>query len=85
MDNCLIIKNILGSHTCNEITTEFSVKSFGTLLVKNGMKKAVRDVMVQGRVLDILKKISAVGNRVKNVGEFYLPEIAFNGIRIEKL
>ena len=85
LDNCLIVKDILGAHTCNETTTEFSVKSFGTLLVENGKKMAVKDVMIQGRVLNILKKIVAVGNKVKNVGGYYVPEIAFNGIHVESM
>lgn len=85
LDNSLLIKEIIGAHTCNETTTEFSVKSFGALLLNKGQKKAVKDVMVHGRILDILNRIVAIGNKIKNVGEFYLPEIAFNGIKVEKI
>ncbi len=85
VDEALIIKDIIGAHTANEITTDFSVKSHGTLLLERGKTKSVKDVMLSGKVIDMLNNIVSIGKEIKNFQEFYLPRIAFRGINLEVL
>lgn len=81
-DEILSIKNVIGAHTANDLTTEFSVNSFGTFLIKNGERKPVKDVMINGKMIDALNNISCVGKETRNIGSIYLPKISFRGINV---
>ncbi len=84
-DGALVIKDVIGAHTCNEITTSFSVKSLGALLIDKGERKPIKDVMINGKMVEILNNITGVGKDIRNVGNIYLPKIAFKGIRVNNL
>lgn len=84
-DRALIVKDIIGAHTGNDVTTEFSVESMGALLLDKGQKRAVKDIMINGRMIDLLKNIAGVDKKIMNVGNIYLPQIAFRGIKVENL
>lgn len=85
LDKAIIIKDIIGAHTGNELTTEFSVKSSGTLLLEKGQKKAIKDVMINGKMIDMLNNIVGIGKKIRNVGNFYLPRMAFKSMNVSNL
>ncbi len=85
VDEALIVKGVVGAHTSNELTTEFSVKSMGTFFLKNRKKTAVKDVMIKGKMIELLNNIEGIGKEIKNIGNFYLPKIAFRKIIVSKL
>ena len=82
IDEGLIIKLILGGHTSNPFTTNFSVNPILSYYLKIGEKTPIKDFLISGNLLDMLKKIVAVGNVPIHKGNFYSPPIAFKNLRV---
>ncbi|MEM3151570.1 MAG: metallopeptidase TldD-related protein, partial [Candidatus Bathyarchaeia archaeon] len=58
----IYVKNIIGAHTSNAVTGEFSVVGLTTYKIESGeIKFPVKNAMIAGNILDFLKKIDNVG------------------------
>jgi PmbA protein len=84
-DRYVLIHDVIGAHTADEITTDFSLKSHGALLVERGERRALKDLMISGRMSEAFKNIAGVGKEIRNAGGVYVPEIAFKKIKLEFL
>lgn len=84
VDEYILIENIIGAHTSNPITTDFSVNVNNGYLVKNNEKFALENFMISGKVLDILKNILVFGKEVTNKNGYYTSYIGTNSIKITK-
>ncbi len=76
IDKALIVRVVLGSHTANPFTTSFSVSPVISYYLDNGEKIPVRDFLLSGTFLEMLKDVF-VDNKIINKGNFYCPAIAF--------
>ncbi|RLE58089.1 MAG: TldD/PmbA family protein, partial [Thermoprotei archaeon] len=69
VDRGLIIRWIIGAHTANIITGEFSVAVGEGYYVENGeIKYSVKQAMLGGNILDLLAKIVALGRDREKIG-----------------
>jgi PmbA protein len=76
------VTRIMGAHTANPISGDFSYGIQG-LLIENGEKtRPVRGITVAGNVIDLLKAVSAVGNDLKFISSVGSPTLVVEGIAV---
>lgn len=68
VDKGLYVYDLLGTHTANPISGDFSLGATGILIEKGRFTRPVRGVVIAGNVVTLLKEIQAVGSDLR----FYL-------------
>lgn len=81
------IRELLGVHTMNALTGDFSLGLLEGFYIENGkVKYPIKNAMVAGNVYDMLNNITAVGSKAEHAftghGAFYLPEITVGKIKL---
>ncbi|MCL4368323.1 MAG: TldD/PmbA family protein [Actinobacteria bacterium] len=61
-DHGLYVTEVMGMHTANPISGDFSVGATGLLIERGQTTRPVRGVAVAGNVLDLLQKVDGVGS-----------------------
>ncbi|HQE24008.1 MAG TPA: TldD/PmbA family protein [Syntrophomonadaceae bacterium] len=62
------ITEVMGMHTANPISGEFSVGAAGLLIEKGQLTKPVRGVTIAGNIMQLLEQVEAVGNDMRFFG-----------------
>lgn len=65
----LLIHNVMGLHTADPISGQFSLGAVGQLIDKGKITKAVKNIAIAGNLSEFLQNISALGNNLE-----FLPE-----------
>lgn len=58
----LYVTDVMGMHTANPISGDFSVGAAGIWIENGKLTKAVRGVAIAGNIIDLMKEIEGVGN-----------------------
>ncbi|MBR5503384.1 MAG: TldD/PmbA family protein [Methanobrevibacter sp.] len=82
VDDAFLVTDVLGAHTANPITGDFSVEASNSFLVSNGDKKPIKKAMISGNIYDLLADAEAVGTELKQRGSFIIPKILLPNVRI---
>lgn len=77
----IIIEELMGTHTANPITGDFSLGAVG-YLCKSGEKKPFKGVIFSGNIFELLKNVKAVGNDLTFYGGLGSPTILVEGLKI---
>ena len=81
-EELLVITDLMGLHTSDTISGDFSLGAFG-IFYKNGKKvQAVRGVTVAGNFLNLLKDIERVGSDLRFYGNVGSPSILVKNITV---
>ncbi|MCL2863414.1 MAG: TldD/PmbA family protein [Methanimicrococcus sp.] len=79
----IYINTIIGAHTANEISGDFSVEGRNAFLIENGeLTTPIKSVMISGNVFEMLKNIDGAGRDVKNVGGIVTPSIRISEMSV---
>ncbi|HEQ78269.1 MAG TPA: TldD/PmbA family protein, partial [Euryarchaeota archaeon] len=78
IDAELVINGLIGAHTSNSITGDFSVEVSNAYLKDKPVKKAI----ISGNVFELIKNISAFGKDKKQFSKVVSPSIEFENIRV---
>jgi len=78
----ILITDLLGVHTANPITGDFSLGASGILIAKGVLTQPVRGFAVAGNVLEIFKRITHLGNDLRFYGNVGAPSIRVSEISI---
>jgi len=80
----IYVREVLGAHTMNAITGDFSVGVLEGHYVENGeIKHALKDTMIAGNLLELLNNVNCIGKKIYNCSNaMYLPEILFNKVKV---
>lgn len=77
----LVIEDLIGVHTANPVTGEFSLGSFG--FIKNkGRLVPFHGVVISGDVFEIFENVCAVGSDLKFYGKYGSPSLRVKNLRI---
>jgi PmbA protein len=79
--NGIIIEELMGTHTANQITGDFSLGA-GGYICKNGEKRPFQGVILSGNVFELLKNVKEAGNDLKFYGAFGSPSLFIEGLKI---
>jgi PmbA protein len=82
MDKGLYVTEIMGAHTANPISGDFSVGATGFWIEKGKKAYPVREITIAGNILDLLKNIDAVGNDLRFSGRTGSPSLRVRELSI---
>lgn len=82
--NGILITNLMGVHTANSVTGNFSLGASGLLIRGGKIAEPVKGFAVAGNVLDLFKNVAALGSDLRYFGtvgtpSLLLPELAVSG------
>ncbi len=78
IDEYLYINTLIGTHTANPITGDFSVEISNSYIMKKGEKTPVKKGLLSGNIFEILKTAVPL-DRVEQRGKLISPPLLFNG------
>ncbi len=82
-DKGLYVNSIIGAHTANPITGDFSVECRNAFVIENGvLTQPIKSMMIGGNVFELLKKVDAMGRDDKAVGSIISPTVRVKDIRV---
>ncbi len=81
-EEVLLVTDLMGLHTVDPVSGEFSLGASGVLYKGGKRVHAVRGVTVAGNVLDLWNKIFAVGNDLKFYGSVGSPSLLVKDITV---
>ena len=80
---CLYINEVIGAHTANELTGEFSVETANAFLCEGGQfVRPVKKAMISGNVFEILSKEICVSEEVKALGGAVVPKMRIPDLQV---
>ena len=82
INDVFLVTDILGAHTANQITGDFSVEASNSFVLKNGIKKPIKKAMISGNIYDLLDDAMAVGDEIKQRGSFIVPKLLLHDVRV---
>lgn len=83
LDDALLVNDVLGAHTTNPISGDFSVEANNAFIIKNGEITApVKKSMLSGNIFESLKYMAAIKSEIKQIGPFILPKILIERLRV---
>ncbi|AKB75379.1 TldE protein, part of TldE/TldD proteolytic complex [Methanosarcina lacustris Z-7289] len=79
----VFVNTIIGAHTANSISGDFSVEARNAFTIKDGvLDKPVKSLMISGNVFELLKNITGAGFDVRKVGGIITPSIRVSGMSV---
>lgn len=81
LSNGIIVEDLMGIHTANSITGDFSVGCLG-YHVHDGTRTPVQGVMLSGNVFEIFKNVTEAGNDLTFYGSVGAPSLYVEGLKI---
>jgi PmbA protein len=78
--NGFLVLELMGLHTINPVSGDFSLGAKGALMKKGVIGEPVAGVTISGNLLDFLGKIAAVGSDLEFFGDTGAPTIAVEDV-----
>src|SRR6185437_1308109 len=78
----VLITNLMGLHTANPVTGDFSLGASGILIERGKLTTPVRGFAVAGNILDVFKKITDIGKDIRFFGSTGAPSIRVSEISV---
>jgi PmbA protein len=78
----IVVKSLHGTHTANRTTGDFGVEVNSGFFVYQGERVPVRGFMLTGNIFNLFKNIIGIEKRVRSLGSFFCPRIAFEKLRV---
>ncbi len=83
IDNGVLVTDILGAHTANPISGDFSVEAMNAFKIENGeLKHPVKKAMLSGNIFQAMMAASAGSAEIRKIGPFVLPTILIENLRV---
>lgn len=82
IDKGFYITDVMGMHTANPVSGDFSVGAAGIMIENGQLTYAVRGVTIAGNLISFLQDIDAVGNDVRFYGGKAAPTIRLKALSI---
>ncbi|MBW1659020.1 MAG: TldD/PmbA family protein [Deltaproteobacteria bacterium] len=76
------VQELMGLHTANPITGEFSLGASGQWIENGELTHPVRGVAVSGNLFDLLKHVEVVGNDLKWFGTIGTPSLLVGSLTV---
>jgi PmbA protein len=81
LTNGVMIEELMGAHTANPITGDFSLGAAG-YICRSGKKTPFQGVIFSGNVFELLKNVKEVGNDLRFFGGSGSPSLFIEGLKI---
>jgi PmbA protein len=81
ISNGIIIEELMGAHTANPITGDFSLGAVG-YMCNNGERRPFQGVIFSGNIFELLKNVKETGNDLRFYGVSGSPSLFIEGLKI---
>lgn len=79
----VIVHSVIGAHTANPISGDFSVEARNSFLIKNGeITSPIKSMMLSGNIFELLTNIDGIGKDVRKVGNVVTPTVRVAKMRV---
>lgn len=83
LNDAITVHNVMGAHTANPITGDFSVEAINAFEVKNGqITNPIKKAMISGNIFEIMKTATAVTEETRQVGPLITPKVLAKNLRV---
>ena len=78
----ILITDLMGIHTANPVTGDFSLGASGILIEKGKLTRPVRGFAVAGNVMEVFRKITDISSDLKFFGNIGAPSIRLSELSV---
>ncbi len=79
----VIVNTVIGAHTANPISGDFSVEARNSFFIKDGeISSPIKSMMISGNIFDVLRNIDGIGKDVRKVGTVITPTVRVSRMRV---
>jgi PmbA protein len=79
----VLVGSVIGAHTANPISGDFSVEARNSFLIENGdIGSPIKSMMVTGNVFELLHNICGAGRDTRVLGNIITPTVKVSGLKI---
>jgi PmbA protein len=79
----VIVNTVIGAHTANPISGDFSVEARNSFLIENGeIASPIKSMMISGNIFELLRNIDGTGKDVRKVGNVITPTVRVSKMRV---
>ena len=79
----ILVTDILGAHTANPISGDFSVEAMNAFKIENGeIKDPIKKAMLSGNIFQAMMEASAASKKTRKIGPFIIPQILIKNLII---
>jgi len=79
----ILVTDVLGAHTANPISGDFSVEANNAFKIENGKINApVKKAMLSGNIFNVMKNASGGSKETRQLGPFIIPRILTPNVRV---
>ncbi len=79
-EDAIVVHALIGAHTSNPVSGDFSLECMNAFFVKNGDRKAVKSAMIYGNVYELLKNVEVFGRDVRQIENTITPSVRFKDV-----
>jgi len=82
-DKGIYVNTVIGAHTANAISGDFSVEARNAFTIKDGhIDKPVKSLMISGNIFEMLTSINGAGTDIRKVGGIITPSVRIPGMSV---
>lgn len=79
----VLTTSVLGAHTANPISGDFSVEASNAFKIENGeLTDPINKAMISGNIFEIMKTVEGLNSEVKQYGSFIIPKLLVHDLRV---
>jgi PmbA protein len=83
LDNGIMVTNVLGAHTANPISGDFSVEVMNAFQIKDGeIGPSIKKAMLSGNIFKILSNVNGISGEKRQIGPFVIPRLLCSSLRV---
>lgn len=83
IDKGVLTTSVLGAHTANPISGDFSVEASNAFKIENGeLTDPINKSMISGNIFEIMKKVEGLKSEIKQYGQFIIPKLLVHDLRV---
>lgn len=83
IDKGVLTTSVLGAHTANPISGDFSVEASNAFKIENGeLTDPINKTMISGNIFEIMKKVEGLKSEIKQYGQFIIPKLLVHDLRV---
>jgi PmbA protein len=82
-DNVIYVQNLIGAHTANPMSGDFSVELSSPFFADNGeLQEPIKSGMISGNIFELLNHINGCSMDTRTLGSMILPSVRFSGLSV---
>ena len=83
IDKGMLTTSVLGAHTANPISGDFSVEANNAFKIENGeLTNPINKAMISGNIFEIMKKVEGLNSEIKQYGSYIIPKLLVHDLRV---